>query len=145
MKENGDPLPSGRIGFGDKYKEVRKSLPNEFVKYLSEIQDWYQNLENFRYALAHRIPLYIPPGFLADDQAIEYRNIQAQVNEAVRQENHETAERLEHEQAALLSFHPIATHSFSENSSLVYFHAQMLSDIGAVQEIASRLLPEFDG
>ena len=143
-KKNGDPLPLQWIGFGGDNKAVRESLPDTFVEYLSEIRHWYQNLENFRHALAHRIPLYIPPGFLAEDQVIEYSDIQARINKAVRQRDYGTADKLEDEQAALLSFHPIATHSFGENASIVYFHAQMLSDIGTVQEIASKLLPEFD-
>ena len=144
-KNNGDPLPLQWVGFGIDNTAVRDSLPDRFLEYLLEIQDWYQNLENFRHALAHRIPLYIPPGYLTEEQAGEYRNIQARINEEVRQKNYVTAGQLEDEQAALLSFHPIATHSFGENANIVYFHAQMLSDINTVQEIASRLLAEFDG
>lgn len=144
-KRNGDPLPSQWIGFGDDNREVRESLPDRFVEYLSETRDWYRNLENFRHALAHRIPLYIPPGFLTDTRASEYGDIQGQINDAVRRGDYRAADRLEDRQAALLSFHPIATHSFGENARIVYFHAQMLSDIDMVQEIASRLLPEFDG
>ena len=143
-KKSGDPLPVQWIGFGAGNKEVRASLPDGFVEYLSEIRGWYRNLENFRHALAHRIPLYIPPGFLTEDQVTKYNDIQARINEAVQQVDHDAADKLEDEQVALLSFHPIATHSFGENASIVYFHAQMLSDIGTVQEIASRLLPEFD-
>ena len=144
-KENGEPLPSQWIGFGSGNTAIRESLPDRFVEYLLSIQDWYQNLENFRHALAHRIPLYIPPGYLSDNQAVEYRDIQARINEAMQRKDYMAIDRLEDEQAALLSFHPIATHSFGENAKIVYFHAQMLSDIGTVQEIASRLLPEFDG
>ena len=144
-KKNGDPLPSQWVGFGSAHTVVRDSLPDSVVQYLSEIQDWYENLENFRHALAHRIPMYIPPGYLDEEQAVEYSSIQAQINDAVGRREYATADRLEGEQAALLSFHPIATHSFGENAKVVYFHAQMLSDIGTVQEIATRLLPEFDG
>ena len=144
-KENGDPLPPQRVGFGSTYTVVRDSLPDRFVEYLLEIQDWYENLENFRHALAHRIPMYIPPGYLDDENAAKYSGIQEQINDAVERRDFATADQLADEQAALLSFHPIATHSFGENAKIVYFHAQMLSDIGTVQEIASRLLPEFDG
>ena len=144
-KKNGDPLPLQRVGFGSGCTEVRDSLPDRFVEYLLEIRDWYENLENFRHALAHRIPMYIPPGYLDEEQAAKYSSIQGQINDAVGRKDFAIADRLEDKQAALLSFHPIATHSFGENAKIVYFHAQMLSDIGTVQEIASRLLPEFDG
>lgn len=143
-KNNGDPLPLQWVGFGSSNTVVRDSLPDIFVEYLSEIRDWHENLENFRHALAHRIPMYIPPGYLGEEQATNYSSIQAQINDAVEQKDFATAERLEDKQAGLLSFHPIATHSFEENAKIVYLHAQMLSDIGTVQEIASRLLPEFD-
>ena len=89
--------------------------------------------------------MYIPPGFLTEDQSIVYGDLQAQINDAVRRDDYGAVDRLENQQAALLSFHPIATHSYGENASIVYFHAQMMSDIDTVQEIASRLLPEFDG
>lgn len=89
--------------------------------------------------------MYIPPGYLDDEQAAKYSGIQAQINDAVGRKKFSKADWLEDKQAALLSFHPIATHSFGENARIVYFHAQMLSDIGTVQEIASRLLSEFDG
>ena len=144
VKKNGNPLPLQRIGFGSNNREVRESLPDRFVDYLLGIQDWYLNLENFRHALAHRIPVYIPPGFLTEDQSIVYSDLQAQINDAVRRDDYGAVDRLENQQAALLSFHPIATHSFGESASIVYFHAQMMSDIDTVQEIASKLLPEFD-
>ena len=104
----------------DKQEAVWASLPEAFTDYLSEIAHWYENVENFRHALAHRIPLYIPPGYLTDKKAVEYNDIQMRINDAVRQRDFEAAERLEDEQAALLSFHPIATHSFDENSKMLY-------------------------
>ena len=144
-KKDGDRLPFQWVGFGSDNTAVRDSLPERFVEYLIKIRDWFQNLENFRHALAHRIPLYIPPGYLTKEQAVEYNEIQARINEAVRRRDTRAADQLENEQAALLSFHPIATHSFGENANILHFHTQMLSDFNTVQEIASRLLPEFDG
>ena len=143
-EENGRPIRREWVGLGRKNKAVWASLPEVFTDYLLEIGDWYDNVENFRHALAHRIPLYIPPGYLTDEKAAEYNDIQIGINDAVGERDFEAAERLEHEQAALLSFHPIATHSFDENSKMLYFHAQMLSDFHTVREIACRLLPSFD-
>lgn len=143
-KKNGDPLPRQWISFGSKNKAVLNSLPESFKEYLSEIGDWYHNIESFRHALAHRIPLYIPPGYLTQEKAVEYNDIQTRINRGMQAKDFETVDRLENVQAALLSFHPIATHSLGENANVVYFHAQMLSDFHTVREIASRLLPEFD-
>ena len=143
-ENNGRPLRRAWVGLGRKNKALLDSLPKAFTDYMSEIRDWYENVENFRHALAHGIPLYIPPGYLTDDKAMQYNDIQMWINEAVRQRDFETVERLEDEQAAVLSFHPIATHSFDENPKMLFFHAQMLSDFHTVREIASRLLPYFD-
>ena len=143
-QENGHPLPRTWVGLGSKNDVVLKSLPKSFADHLSEIRVWYENLESFRHALAHRIPLYIPPGYLADEKVAEYADIQTRINEAVRGRDFEAADRLEDAQRALLSFHPIVAHLIGENLNILYFHAQMLNDFHTVREIASRLLPCFD-
>ena len=143
-EESGRAIRQEWVGLGSKNTTVWGSLPGAFTEYLLEIGDWYENIENFRHALAHRIPLYIPPGYLTDDKAERYKDLQVRINDAAVQRDFELADRLEHEQAALLSFHPIATHSFDENSKMLFFHVQMLSDFHTVREIASRLLPYFD-
>ena len=39
-----------------------------------------------------------------------------------------------------ISFLPVTTHSFQEQSRFVYFHCQMLADFNTVDEIAWRML-----
>ena len=143
-QSNGNPLPLAWVGLGSRNEAVLRSLPEAFTGYLSEIRDWYDNLEGFRHALAHRIPLYIPPGSLTEERVGEYFDLQTRINEAERQRDFDAANRLQNEQAALLEFHPIATHSFGENANILYFHAQMLNDFHTVREIATRLLSCFD-
>ncbi len=143
-KANGKKLPLIHVGFGKKNKTVRKSLPKKFLEYLSNIQVWQNNLENFRHALAHRIPVYIPPGILIGERVEKYREIEERINEAVRQRDSQATDQLRCEQNALLSFDPVATHSFGENAPIVLFHAQMLNDIETVQQAALLLLPEFN-
>ena len=142
--KDGQFIRRERIGFGDQNREVLASLPETFTNCLSEIRDWRKDLENFRHALAHRIPLYIPPGYLIGEKAEEYHQLQRQINEAASKPDFETVDQLEEEQSALLSFHPIATHSFEEDPKIMFFHPQMLNDFHIVQEIASKLLSCFD-
>ena len=142
--ENGLPIRREWIGFGPGNMVVRASLPDSITDYLSTIENWYQNLENFRHALAHRIPLYVPPGYLTAEQAEEYNEIQMRINEAVGRGEYGAVDQLEDEQATLLSFHPIATHSFDENPKILFFHAQMLSDFHTIRQFATRLLPCLD-
>ena len=137
-------LRPAKVGLGRQNSEVWKSLPDEFTAYMSEISDWYKNVENFRHALAHRIPFYIPPGYLSGKGAAEYKNLQVSLNVALQRRNYDEVERLEDQQAALLSFYPVATHSFGEESKVLLFHRQMLSDFYTVRDIASKLLPHFD-
>ena len=60
-KPDGSPLPANSVGLGTKYKPVRDSFSQAFRDYLTAKQPWFTQLENYRHALAHRIPLYIPP------------------------------------------------------------------------------------
>ena len=47
------------VGFDKKC--FRKSLSNKFQEYLEKNSLWLEYIKNYRDALAHRIPLYIPP------------------------------------------------------------------------------------
>ena len=143
-KEDGNPLPDSWVGFGVNNKVVRRSLPKRFIDYLTEIEPWFKHLENFRHALAHRIPLYIPPGVVSDENAREYREMDTHIQDAERRGDYAEAERLSDKKNGLTSFVPIATHSFWENASKVRFHFQMLSDFNTVEEIAQTLFQEFD-
>ena len=143
-KENGNPLPLNYIGLGPKNKTVLESLPKKFAKYLVEKRSWYNKLESFRHALAHRIPLYIPPGYLTDEKEERYIEIQMRIDEARREKDREQANRLENEQADLLEFLPIAAHSSGDSTSILYFHPQMLNDFHMILELASRMLSCFD-
>jgi len=47
-------------GLGPKCKSVRASFTPETQAYLSELDDWFVHIVDFRDALSHRIALYIP-------------------------------------------------------------------------------------
>ena len=143
-RESGNPLPNSCIGFGANNKVVRKSLPKRVSDVLTKFEPWFKYLGNYRHALAHRIPLYIPPGTVWEENAPEYQEIDAQIQDAVRGGNYAEAERLTDERDGLMSFVPITMHSFGENARQVYFHFQMLSDFNTVEEIAQTLFREFD-
>jgi hypothetical protein len=58
-KKNGQPLPPKRVGLGK--PDVIRNVSKEFASFLDKHKKWLDNLIDFRDALAHRIPLYIPP------------------------------------------------------------------------------------
>ena len=139
-KADGTSLARTSIGFGKKCKRVMESLPEGFRDYLNEIESWWEYLRSFRDALAHRIPLYIPPSLVSHDKAEEYERKGVEILDAIRRREYEEAEALENAQNELISFLPVTTHSFEEQFRFVYFHCQMLADFNTVEEIAWRML-----
>src|SRR5262249_26596232 len=56
---NGQELDRKSVGFWK--REVQASMSQKFRVYLDERKAWFDSINNFRDALAHRIPFYIPP------------------------------------------------------------------------------------
>ncbi len=143
-KEDGKLLENMEIGFfGPRCGLVLDSLPGDFSDYLKGLEPWFEYLGNFRHALAHRIPPYIPPFYVPKDKLQEYEEIGNRIGAAIQQENYDEVVRLENEQTGMVLFSPIVTHSFGENAKKVFFHSQMLSDFNTVVEIAQKLLKEL--
>jgi hypothetical protein len=108
----GERIPDKHIGLMRNNKTVRACLSTEFNDLLQRIEDWFEYIEKFRHAVAHRVPIYVPPYVVyGDDDDREFR--------------------------------PMMTHSFTEASGLVGFHAQMLDDCTKVEEIARMTLMEL--
>ena len=137
---NGQPLRNTKIGFRKKNKIVRESLPPAFRDYLETLEPWFEYLEDFRHALAHQRPLYIPPYEVAGESVPRYNEIEAQIYEAMLRGETDKVGDLQEEQKALLFFSPVMTHSFEEKAQMVRFHECMLKDFNTVDEIANRLL-----
>lgn len=52
------------------FKKMRRHLAPEFDSYLQSILPWHdEHLKHYRDALAHRIPMYLPPYFLPTDRS----------------------------------------------------------------------------
>jgi hypothetical protein len=58
--DDGLPIPNAWVGLGKKNRFVRHSFSTEFQEFLKGLNDWFDHLDDFRHALAHRIPLYYP-------------------------------------------------------------------------------------
>ena len=144
-RANGKVLSRMEIGFGNKYVSVMESLPLEFRQHLVANETWLEYLADFRHALSHRIPLYIPPSLVTDDKVEEYRRMEEYIHEAIRRQEFAEVEKLEEAQHKLISFLPVTTHSFAEQAKFVYFHRQMLTDFNMVEEVGVRMLGALDG
>lgn len=144
-KPDGAPIPDVRVGIRETNDLVRASFSNEFQEYLKKLDAWFKLLENFRHALAHRIPLYIPPSVVPFANADAFREFEAKISQAIVAGEYALSERLQAEQDNLGTFRPCMTHSFEEEANIIFFHAQLLADFNTVDEIASKMLIELDG
>ena len=71
--EDGSPIPNKWVGLRRENKCVRDSFSPGFLEYLNGLDEWFNNLENLRHALAHRIPLYVPPYMIAEGKKAAYQ------------------------------------------------------------------------
>jgi hypothetical protein len=143
IKEKGKEISRGKVGLGKNYKIVRESLPPLVLNYLEEHVDWLELLENLRHALAHRIPLYVPPYVLTSNEATKWTALDALIWQALAQHKLNDVHSLESEKDALGQFHPVMTHSFGEKAPIIYFHSSMLLDFDFITELADRFSSSF--
>lgn len=141
-KNDGTPLPDGSIGI--RKEKVRASFTAEFQAHLQNYQPWFKYLEEFRHALAHRIPLYIPPYVVTYANEVAYREIETRKADAVYCKDFAERERLTIEQRQLTVFRPWMQHSFFEEARPVVFHSQLLADYNTIDELGRMLLDELD-
>lgn len=134
------PISDGMIGFGPRNLRVRESLPEELRDYLIKCDPWFEYLANYRHAVAHRIPVYIPPATLNDQDAVEYRRLERKIGKAIRARNFDLWGELMAQQRALGTFKPVMIHSYGEKARPITIHGQMICDVATVVEIGDNLL-----
>ena len=142
-KADGTRLAQGAIGFGEKYPRVRQSFSDTFRAYLVSRADWFAYLGDFRHALAHRVPLYIPPHAVSPENQVAYQALEHQIVAAVLSGSEVLEGQLRKQQRQLMFFRPWIVHSFGEQAPMVVIHAQMLADFNTVDEIARNMLHEL--
>lgn len=142
--KQGGPLRAQQIGLRPRYTAVRKTFSVQFRDYLTSRDDWFCHLENYRHALAHRIPLYVVPYTLSPAELDEHNESERRKNEAHSKRNYELWLRLDTEQEALGTFTPLMIHSFLEGARPVAFHPQVLADWNTVVEMADEFRKEIN-
>ncbi len=128
-----------------KHTELRATLSNEFQAYLRSLDRWLEYVIEYRDALAHRIPLYIPPGGVQSKNVDAYNDLSRRITEALylNGDGYEY-ERLSSEQEKLLIVQPLITHSVTETTADFAFHVQMLTDFFTIEEIGYKMLNELN-
>jgi hypothetical protein len=140
---DGSSLNPLAVGLGKKSAKVRASFSDEFNEYLDSLENWIKYIKGFRDSLAHRIPVYIPPFVVHPDRLEEYERLEREMARAFRALDFAEYDRLDAAQKKLGAFRPWMAQSLAEMPP-VSFHPQMIADFRSVEEIASKMLDEFD-
>ena len=147
VTENGLENELRRNDIGLFSKKTQGHLPLALREYLttSPIATWFNDYaKNFRDALAHRIPLYVPPaGFTKDDEE-RWDRLEGEISVAILAQQFEQVERLEEEKANVGMVYAAFLHSLSDvGARPVQLHAQMLSDALTVLEVTEKVAKEL--
>ena len=124
-------------------RETQRFLPNVLREYLTsaDIAAWHQDyLKGYRDALAHRIPLYIPPASWTVEDSQLYERLETEKIECIRRGEWDRLDDVWAKQDAVGRSCPLFLHEFSddEQSKPLYLHPQMLSDGMTVAEFGKR-------
>ncbi|ATQ41699.1 hypothetical protein [Caulobacter mirabilis] len=137
LDSRGRPLRRGQIGLTPDHAILRGSVSRETQEYLESTNEWFGYLEEYRHALAHRIPLYMPPKVFNEADTAEFRRLEA---EMIKEGwNWDRWNQVQNAQSQLGTFEPVMMHSYGEGARPVRFHAQMVCDFATVIEIAEHI------
>jgi hypothetical protein len=140
QRADGTPIPDRHVGLGPKNESVRALLSNELQEYLKGLDRWFAHIADLRHALAHRIPLYIPPYVIQKADEAAYKELEGKMTEAITNHDFAGYDLLSVEQMKLGRFRPWVQHSFEEGAVPTVFHAQMLADFNTVEELGRKML-----
>lgn len=133
-------LTDSPLSIGLFKKETTKFLNKELKDYLnsSRIKKWFtEYAKNYRDALAHRIPLYVPPFKLNPSEVEQFKALELQINAAFQNLDFNLIKELESQRDKLGSIAGTFLHSFSHDKSRpVALHPQLIADASTVFEIA---------
>lgn len=138
-----EKISQKQVGLRSHNKLVRASLPSEFVARLDTLEGWFEYLVDYRHALAHRIPLYVPPGNVPPRHVDAYNELSRQMTAALNSLQTSEYDRLSDEQNKLLFFQPVFGHSLVEMKAPYYFHPQLIADFLTVEELGQKMLVEL--
>ncbi len=101
---------------------------------------WFDYIVEYRDALAHRIPLYIAPYIVPDENASAYQVLEARL---LATRDAREYQCLKEEQLKLGAFQPVMKHTLQDDKGAVGFHFQLLADFATVEVIAKQMLKEL--
>ncbi len=134
-----------KMSIGLYKKKMQKYLTEEFRYYLNSerMKKWHtEYLKNYRDALSHRIPLYVPPKTLTPEQASQVEQIEKKIADCWDPLDLDMIEKLRREQHSIGDICFLIKHAFSEGKSIV-LHAQLIADFNTIEEIVKKYCEMF--
>lgn len=127
---------------------TRSRLPLALREYLGtqSLHDWQTKyLKNYRDALAHRIPLYIPPAEFTAEEGVRFNELEAEKQRCMRELNWPRINAIHAEQSDLGVPSFTFQHSFAADqpSRAVLMHPQLLTDGHGVVEFGKLFLEHW--
>jgi len=127
--------------------KTQEILSDDFKKYLNSdrMKKWHDEyLKNYRDALSHKIPLYVPPKSLTPGQKKQVADIEEKRNKAIKNEDFFLMDDLQKEEDNIGTPSPFFVHSLAEtDNQMVVLHAQVITDFGTVEEIVEHFCTMF--
>ncbi|WP_024299669.1 hypothetical protein [Methylomicrobium lacus] len=148
LRHNLEAKIGGRMKVGLFLESTRRYLPSELRECLSskESSGWHGDyLKSFRDALAHRIPLYVPPAQFTPAERERYSRLESEKVECIRAMNWARLEEIDREQPAIGAPCFTFLHSFAEDAAptMLYLHPQILTDARSVVEVGVLFLKHW--
>ena len=130
----------GKEDIGLFKKKTQSRLPEKLRTYLNtgRMKRWYSEYsKNYRDALAHRIPLYVPPFVLNREEQEKYLALEDQIHglDLSVYDNFAIYDQLREKQKELGQPSLVFTHSFDEGSQPMLLHVQVITDYLTIEQI----------
>ena len=107
--------------------------------------EWFRTYSvNYRDSLAHRIPAYIPPAGLNNEEVKQYNIYVERMNVIQRTGWTPEISRLLKEIDRLGVANPSFVHSSREHAKVVALHPQILTDFLTIEEMVNIVLENYD-
>lgn len=139
-------LPMDPRDIGLFQKKTKEHIPHEIRGYLDEISDWHQAYaKNYRDALAHRIPPYVPPAAWTPKHEQEFKDLHERAEQAMSEGNFELALELHAQKHQIGIIHPAFLHSFLDEKACdpMLLHPQVIVDTQTLLEIIRMVRPHL--
>ena len=150
IKHDLEATIGGRQSIGLFSPKTMRHLPEPIQNYLNSptMTSWAkQYLKEYRDALAHRIPLYIPPAAYTSDETAHYQRLEEAKNECMTNHEWEKIDAIDEEQSMIGRPCVVFLHSNSDDEELrpVYLHPQILCDAMTIVEFGGLFFENLVG